>query len=94
MRELAPRHPPLRIVFRPLMSRKRAPRASDTAPRSPLPRLTARAAAVAALAALALGTAGCSVKGADNANVIVGKQQFVAKCGSCHTLARASTKKS
>jgi len=44
------------------------------------------------LAGLALSTAGCSVKGADNANVIVGKQQFVAKCGSCHTLARASTK--
>jgi len=42
--------------------------------------------------ALALGTVGCSVKGADNANVIVGKQQFVSKCGSCHTLARAGTK--
>jgi plastocyanin len=44
------------------------------------------------LGALALATAGCSVKGGDNANVIVGKQQFVAKCGSCHTLARAETK--
>ena len=33
-----------------------------------------------------------AVKGADNANLIVGKQQFVAKCGSCHTLARANTK--
>jgi plastocyanin len=44
------------------------------------------------LAALALTTAGCSVKGADNANLIVGKQAFVAKCGSCHTLARANTK--
>jgi mono/diheme cytochrome c family protein len=42
--------------------------------------------------ALALLSAGCAVKGADNANVIVGKQAFVAKCGSCHTLARASTK--
>jgi mono/diheme cytochrome c family protein len=49
---------------------------------------------VAALAgaALALVASGCSVKGADNANLIVGKQQFVAKCGSCHTLARAGTK--
>jgi plastocyanin len=44
------------------------------------------------LGALALSTAGCSVKAADNANEIVGKQAFVAKCGSCHTLARASTK--
>jgi plastocyanin len=44
------------------------------------------------LAALALTTAGCSVKGADNPNVILGKQSFVAKCGSCHTLARANTK--
>ena len=40
-----------------------------------------------------LAAGGCSsVKGADNANLIAGKQQFVAKCGSCHTLARANTK--
>ncbi len=52
----------------------------------------ARIGACALLATLAVLTAGCSVKGADNANLIVGKQQFVAKCGSCHTLARASTK--
>jgi len=45
---------------------------------------------VAALAALA--ASGCSVKGAQNANLITGKQQFVAKCGACHTLARANTK--
>ena len=51
-----------------------------------------RAAAGGLLGVLALGTAGCSVKGAQNANVIMGKQQFVAKCGSCHTLARAGTK--
>jgi plastocyanin len=51
-----------------------------------------RAAALGLLGALALGAAGCSVKGADNANVILGKQQFVAKCGSCHVLARAGTK--
>jgi mono/diheme cytochrome c family protein len=74
------------------MSPRKAPPATDTAPRSSLRGLTARAAALAALAAVALGTAGCSVKGADNANLIVGKQQFVAKCGSCHTLARADTK--
>jgi plastocyanin len=47
---------------------------------------------VALLGALAVAGGGCSVKGADNANLIAGKQQFVAKCGSCHTLARAGTK--
>jgi mono/diheme cytochrome c family protein len=41
---------------------------------------------------VALATGGCSVKAEDNANLIRGKQQFVAKCGSCHTLARANTK--
>jgi plastocyanin len=54
--------------------------------------LAPRVGACGIVAALALGAAGCSVKGADNANLIVGKQQFVAKCGSCHTLARANTK--
>jgi mono/diheme cytochrome c family protein len=54
--------------------------------------LAPRACAGALLAALALIAGGCSVKGADNANLILGKQQFVAKCGSCHTLARANTK--
>jgi plastocyanin len=50
-----------------------------------------RAAALLGAAALTCG--GCaSVKGADNADLIRGKQQFVAKCGSCHTLARAGTK--
>jgi plastocyanin len=44
------------------------------------------------LAAVALASGGCSVKAEDNANLIRGKQQFVAKCGSCHTLARANTK--
>ena len=51
-----------------------------------------RAGSAGLLAALAIGAAGCSVKGADNANLILGKQAFVAKCGSCHTLARANTK--
>ena len=42
---------------------------------------------------LLLGASGCgAVKGEDNANLITGKQQFVAKCVSCHTLARADTK--
>jgi plastocyanin len=57
-----------------------------------LPRVAMRASAAVALLALAIGIAGCSVKGADNANLIVGKQAFVAKCGSCHTLSRAGTK--
>lgn len=45
------------------------------------------------LAALAIVGVGCGqVKGEDNANLIKGKQEFVAKCGSCHALARAETK--
>jgi plastocyanin len=56
-------------------------------------RLGRRAPAGALLALLALGAAGCGgVKGNDNANLIAGKQEFVAKCGSCHMLARAGTK--
>jgi mono/diheme cytochrome c family protein len=52
-----------------------------------------RVGAAGLLAAFALAAGGCSaVKGADNASLITGKQQFVAKCGACHTLARASTK--
>ncbi len=40
-----------------------------------------------------LAGSGCgSVKHNENANLVVGKQQFVAKCGACHTLARANTK--
>jgi plastocyanin len=42
---------------------------------------------------LLLGASGCGdVKRGDNANVIAGKQAFVAKCGACHVLARANTK--
>jgi plastocyanin len=55
-------------------------------------RRAARSGAVALLAVVAIPLSGCSVKGADNANLITGKQAFVAKCGSCHTLARAETK--
>ena len=74
------------------MSRTQALEDRVPAKRSPLRELSKRAPAFAALAAVALGAAGCSVKGADNANLVVGKQQFVGKCGSCHTLARAETK--
>ena len=35
---------------------------------------------------------GCSGVNNQGANVVNGKQQFVAKCGSCHILARAGTK--
>jgi mono/diheme cytochrome c family protein len=73
------------------MSRTQALRDREPA-RSSLRRLATRAAALVAVGALALVGAGCSVKGADNANLIVGKQQFVSKCGSCHTLGRAETK--
>jgi plastocyanin len=63
-------------------------RARGRRPRGP----AARAGAAGLLGVLAISTAGCAVKGADNADVIVGKQEFVAKCGACHTLARADTK--
>jgi plastocyanin len=74
------------------MSRVQAPTDRHLATRSSLRALAPRALVLTSLAALALGAAGCSVKGGDDANLIVGKQQFVAKCGSCHTLARAETK--
>ena len=62
-----------------------------TARRSP-GRSRVRLTAAALLAALSLVAAGCSGQGSDNANLIMGKQVFVAKCGACHTLARANTK--
>jgi len=67
-------------------------RAADPPGRRSLRGSARRVGTRALVAALALSAAGCSVKGADNANVILGKQQFVAKCGSCHTLARANTR--
>lgn len=39
-----------------------------------------------------LGASGCSSIKHANANLVEGKQAFVAKCGACHTLARANTK--
>ena len=66
--------------------------AFDRAWRRSLRNPRARAGVACLLIVLALISAGCSVKGADNANLIAGKQQFVAKCGACHTLARANTK--
>jgi plastocyanin len=85
-------HPALRIVFRALMSRTQARTDRDPATDRPSRRVLGRAPVLLGLAAAALGSAGCSVKGADNADLIAGKQQFVSKCGSCHTLARAETK--
>jgi plastocyanin len=61
-------------------------------PRARAARRPRALAATGALIALGLAASGCSVKGEDHANLIAGKQAFVAKCGSCHTLARAGTK--
>jgi uncharacterized cupredoxin-like copper-binding protein len=44
----------------------------------------------AAAAALLVGVSGCQLKNGGD-NLVAGKQAFVAKCGSCHTLARAGT---
>lgn len=41
--------------------------------------------------AAVLAASGCSVSD-NNPNLIAGKQLFVSKCGSCHTLARAGSK--
>ena len=56
-------------------------------------RLRAAIAAVVAVG-VALAVSACSTEpdGGKSADVINGKQLFVSKCGSCHTLARASTK--
>jgi plastocyanin len=50
-----------------------------------------RSLALAALVAGTAGLGGCSLA-SSGTNVVNGKEQFVAKCGSCHTLARAGTK--
>jgi plastocyanin len=48
---------------------------------------------LAGTGSLLLFAAGCGgVKHDPNPNLIAGKQQFVAKCGACHILARANTK--
>jgi plastocyanin len=51
-----------------------------------------RLGVLAGAGGLLLAASGCGIKRYDNADLIVGKQQFVSKCGSCHTLARAGTK--
>jgi mono/diheme cytochrome c family protein len=51
-----------------------------------------RVAIVTALAAIAVITAGCGAVGrVTSGNPAAGKALFVAKCGSCHTLANAKT---
>jgi plastocyanin len=48
-------------------------------------------AAIAASAAVAFAGCGSDVKG-DHADLVRGKQLFVARCGACHTLGRAGTR--
>jgi uncharacterized cupredoxin-like copper-binding protein len=49
-----------------------------------------RGLAAVAAAALLVGASGCELKD-DGDNLVAGKQNFVAKCGSCHVLKRAGT---
>jgi mono/diheme cytochrome c family protein len=70
----------------------RRPRPAPPGPRHGAVATLRRASAGAALLALAVACAACSVKQGSSVNLIQGKQAFVAKCGSCHTLARANTK--
>jgi len=56
-------------------------------------RLSRREAALAAIAAsAAVAIAGCGGVKGDQADLVNGKQLFVARCGACHTLARAQTR--
>lgn len=62
-------------------------------PTIPNHRLPVRAGALLGAGCLLLAASGCGeVKRDNNPNLIAGKQAFVAKCGACHTLARANTK--
>ena len=49
-----------------------------------------RGLAAVAAAALLVGVSGCQLNDTGD-NEVAGKQDFVAKCGSCHTLKRAGT---
>ena len=52
-----------------------------------------RAGAIGALLATALLASGCTNTGSKgDANLVAGKELFVQKCGSCHTLSHAGTK--
>jgi mono/diheme cytochrome c family protein len=57
------------------------------------PRTVVRSLALAALVGAALLSAGCGTGGlaSKNADASHGKELFVQKCGSCHTLAAAGT---
>lgn len=55
-----------------------------------LARRCRRLVPLAASAGLLLGTTGCQLVD-DGDNLVAGKQVFVQKCGSCHTLNRAGT---
>src|SRR5215217_8136150 len=55
-----------------------------------IPRSMRRGGALVVLLAAAAVLGGCQLTDSGT-NVVNGKQQFVAKCGSCHTLARAGS---
>jgi len=55
-------------------------------------RVRGLALGVGAAGAMALASSGCASLTSQGNNVVNGKQLFVAKCGACHTLARAGTK--
>lgn len=58
---------------------------------NPLAKSVPALGSAACLSAAVIALAGCTIKH-DQDNLVAGKQLFVAKCGSCHTLARANTK--
>jgi plastocyanin len=75
-------------------ARLAGPRPAAPPSKTPKQRNLRRLGVLAGTSGLLLACAGCgtSVKSGDNPDLIAGKVAFVAKCGSCHTLARANTK--
>ena len=56
----------------------------------PAPMTRGRGLVAVAAAALLVGASGCQLNDTGD-NLVAGKKDFVAKCGSCHTLKRAGT---
>lgn len=54
--------------------------------------MSIRGGALLAAGLCTLAASGCSSVKRSNADLVEGKKAFVAKCGACHTLARAGTK--
>ncbi|MCX6385993.1 MAG: plastocyanin/azurin family copper-binding protein [Solirubrobacterales bacterium] len=61
-------------------------------PSNPVRRRSAAAATAVAITALLAALTGCGGVSGEGNSLVAGKEAFIAKCGSCHTLNRAGTK--